>query len=193
VGLYQREPKLARWGSLINVIGGRERTLLRYLDRLGEVAMSQTTRIYIIPNISDIETIDDPRGTRKGPLWAKSSWLISMLRTQSSAQIRAATTRIQRQKRIRVGLIVVCGYIGNCDGSDRHGLFPLTLAWACRRTTTSAARATIPVYTRAVSLTLLFSFSPELNILRSIGIYPEIQIVPFIKWRLDTVTALPSQ
>ena len=47
--------------------GERKRTLLRYLGRLREVAMSQATGIYIILNISNIETIADSRGSGKDP------------------------------------------------------------------------------------------------------------------------------
>jgi hypothetical protein len=37
----------------------------------------------------------------------------SVLRTQDSAQVRAATVQVQGRKRILVGKIVVCDYIGS--------------------------------------------------------------------------------
>ena len=95
-----------------NVTEEKERTPSRHLGRLGEVAMLQVTRMSIIPYINNVETIADSRGDRKRTPWAKSSWLISVLRTQGSTQVRAATAQVQRRKRILVGWIVVWDFEG---------------------------------------------------------------------------------
>lgn len=44
----------------------RERTPSRHIDRLRKVVMLQATRIYIIPDINNMEILADSRGTGKG-------------------------------------------------------------------------------------------------------------------------------
>jgi hypothetical protein len=64
------------------VTEGREWTSLRHLDRLREMAMLQATRICIILDINNIETIADSRGTGRGPLQPNPAGSLSGLRAR---------------------------------------------------------------------------------------------------------------
>ncbi len=55
----------------------------------------------------------------EGDPWAWSGWLISVLRTQGTAQIRAATAQVPRRKWTLVGQIVVWDYRGSDALRDR--------------------------------------------------------------------------
>jgi hypothetical protein len=105
-----------RRGPLISLTGERERIPSRHLDRFKVVAVFQTNRHQQDLYLDNMETITDSRGGQKRIPWAWSSWLISVLRTQGSAQVRAATAQVQRRKWTLVRARFGADYMGKDRG-----------------------------------------------------------------------------